>query len=360
MKLPPADVMPCPQLVSDLFLKGDLLKAERFEQSNASWIRQGDTTEGVHESSCSKLGEQSTKELAADAPAHRRRSDVDGYLRGPPVRSAAIERRRIRESLRRIGFLVDNRCVTFLYSRCHLLFGRRLSFERDHGVSDVGRIDRRKSGCIVFPSRPDHSLDCASLPSPVADHAAPVSSARPGNLDTASFADGLQSAAMHEPEAMSGMLEPVALGPGEGTTFQNPVGGPLTIKLHGDQTNGSMTVFESTIASFEGPPLHTHANQDEALYVIKGKFRFRLEEDIMPAPARSIMFIPRGTRHCFQNIGAEPGHLLVTFTPSGMEAFFERFASLPEGADLAAAFKTIGREQGMDVVGPPLAMSHPL
>ncbi len=121
-----------------------------------------------------------------------------------------------------------------------------------------------------------------------------------------------------------------------------------------------MTVFESTIASFEGPPLHTHANQDEALYVIKGKFRFRLEEDIMPAPARSIMFIPRGTRHCFQNIGAEPGHLLVTFTPSGMEAFFERFASLPEGADLAAAFKTIGREQGMDVVGPPLAMSHPL
>ena len=154
--------MPCPQLVSHLFLKGDLLKAERFEQSNASWIRQGDTTEGVHESSCSKLGEQSTKELAADAPAHRRRSDVDGYLRGPPVRSAAIERRRIRESLRRIGFLVDKRCVTFLYSRCHLLFGRRLSFERDHGVSDVGRIDRRKSGCIVFPSRPDHSLDCAS------------------------------------------------------------------------------------------------------------------------------------------------------------------------------------------------------
>ena len=191
LKLPPADVMPCPQLVSDLFLKGDLLKAERFEQSNASWIRQGDTTEDVHESSCSKLGEQSTKELAADAPAHRRRSDVDGYLRGPPVRSAAIERRRIRESLRRIGFLVDKRCVTSLYSRCHLLFARRLSFERDHGVSDVGRIDRRKRGSIVFPSRPDHSLDCASrahrwpypIPSRVAAYPSDRSFAR-GSLCT--------------------------------------------------------------------------------------------------------------------------------------------------------------------------------
>ncbi len=41
------------------------------------------------------------------------------------------------------------------------------------------------------------------------------------------------------------------------------------------------------------------------------------------------------------------------FTPSGMEAFFDRFAEL--AAPDPAAFKTIGASVGMDVVGPPLA-----
>ncbi|MBA2273486.1 MAG: cupin domain-containing protein [Actinobacteria bacterium] len=156
------------------------------------------------------------------------------------------------------------------------------------------------------------------------------------------------------------MAESVVLGPGGGTTVQNPVGGPLTIKVRGEQTNGSMSVFESTVAPLEGPPLHTHAREDEVLYIIEGEFRFRLEENVSLAPARSIILVPSGTRHCFQNIGALPGCILVMFTPAGMEAFFERFASLPEDADFESGFRSIGREEGMDVVGPPLAVSHPL
>jgi len=43
-----------------------------------------------------------------------------------------------------------------------------------------------------------------------------------------------------------------------------------------------------------------------------------------------------------------------------MERFFDHFAALPEGADIPAAFGDIGRKVGMEVVGPPLARSHPL
>jgi hypothetical protein len=42
-----------------------------------------------------------------------------------------------------------------------------------------------------------------------------------------------------------------------------------------------------------------------------------------------------------------------------MEAFFDRFAALTEGDSIPDAFRRIGAEVGMNVVGPPLAISDP-
>jgi len=151
-----------------------------------------------------------------------------------------------------------------------------------------------------------------------------------------------------------------AVRPGEGTTIQGPAGGPLTFKVRGEQTNGALCVIENVIAPGDGPPLHTHAHEDESWYVIEGDLRFQLDEDIQSVPAGSFVFVPRGVRHCFQNIGNSPARMLVSFAPAGMERFFDRFAALPEDADISAAFAEIGRAVGMDVVGPPLARSHPL
>jgi quercetin dioxygenase-like cupin family protein len=163
-----------------------------------------------------------------------------------------------------------------------------------------------------------------------------------------------------EEAPMSDGVFPLAVGPGEGETIQGPVGGPLTFKVRGEQTNGTLTAFENTIAPGEGPPLHTHANEDEAWYVLEGNLRFRLDADMHSAPAGSFVFVPRGTPHCFQNVSAQPARILVMFTPAGMESFFDRFASLPESADVPDAFRSIGREVGMDVIGPSLANSDPL
>ena len=48
------------------------------------------------------------------------------------------------------------------------------------------------------------------------------------------------------------------------------------------------------------------------------------------------------------------------FTPAGMERFFDRFALLPDGPVDPDAFRSIGSEVGMEVLGPPLAQSNPL
>ena len=69
----------------------------------------------------------------------------------------------------------------------------------------------------------------------------------------------------------------------------------------------------------------------------------------------SFTFIPRGTEHCFRNMGEEPARLLVLFTPWGMERFFEDFAKLPPGPPSLQAFRDAGYGAWMEVVGPPLA-----
>lgn len=149
------------------------------------------------------------------------------------------------------------------------------------------------------------------------------------------------------PDAM-----PCVVGPGAGERMQGPAGGPLTFKVRGAQTGGRLTALENVIAPGEGPPLHAHADADEAWWVIEGTLRFRLGEETAEAPAGTFVFVPRGTPHCFANVGAAPARILVLFTPSGMERFFDRFAALP--AFDPQAFGTIGAEVGMTVLGPPL------
>jgi quercetin dioxygenase-like cupin family protein len=159
---------------------------------------------------------------------------------------------------------------------------------------------------------------------------------------------------------MSDGARPLVVGPGEGATIEGPVGGPLTWKARGEQTNGALTALENVIPPGQGPPAHVHAAQDEFWWVIEGELRFRLGGELSRAPAGSFVFVPRGTPHSFQNVGAEPARMLVMFTPAGMEGFFDRLAALPEGAAGPDAFRTLGSEVGMEVVGPPLAQSDPV
>ena len=107
-------------------------------------------------------------------------------------------------------------------------------------------------------------------------------------------------------------------------------------------------------------PLHVHHAEDEAWYVLDAEFRFRLDDEIHSRPAGSFIFIPRGTAHCWQNVGDEPARVLVIFTPSGMERFFDEFAELPAGPPDLELLKGIGGKFAMGVLGPPPGVSHPL
>lgn len=153
------------------------------------------------------------------------------------------------------------------------------------------------------------------------------------------------------------MSEPVFRSRGEGEEVGHPLGGYVTFKARGGETNGRVTAFETIVGPNEGPPLHRHANEDETLYVLEGEFRFKLGDDLHPAPPGSFVFVPQGATHSFQNVGETQGRMLIHFTPSGMERFFEEFAALP--APDPGAFAEVAQVVQMEVMGPPLARSDP-
>ena len=84
-------------------------------------------------------------------------------------------------------------------------------------------------------------------------------------------------------------------------------------------------------------------------YVVKGEFKLKLGDRIVSAPAESVMFVPRGTPHTFQNVGTEPGVILVGVTPGGFEKMFEE----GQGVD-AETNRALAKKYNMEVVGPPI------
>ena len=150
------------------------------------------------------------------------------------------------------------------------------------------------------------------------------------------------------------------LAPGAGDAVSSPIDARIVVKVRGTQSGGAMTVFESQVPPGAGPPLHLHEGYDECMYVLAGDLRVRVGDEVEGAPAGSFAFFARGVAHCWQNVGAEIARILVTVTPAGLEALFERFSALAERPGEAQAFDELGPAAGVRVVGPALARSHPL
>src|SRR2546425_3469053 len=157
-------------------------------------------------------------------------------------------------------------------------------------------------------------------------------------------------------------MRQLILAQGEGLSVENPVGGILSFKITSGESGGVLTAIETIDAPQEGPPLHVH-DEDEVIYTLEGTFRVKLGDTLHDAPPRSFVFIPRGTPHTWQNVGAEPARFFATIMPAAtaFEQFFTRYAQLPADERGVEAFARLAAEtRAFQVLGPPLAESDPL
>ncbi len=123
------------------------------------------------------------------------------------------------------------------------------------------------------------------------------------------------------------------------------VGGEcLTLKVRGVDSQGAVAIVESTVQPGYAPPLHIHLHESEAFYILEGEFVFTIGDQEIPAPAGSLISVPRGRLHRFRNAGSAPGKMLIVFWPAvAFEDFVaevgtpQQLTEPPDVARLAAA-----------------------
>jgi mannose-6-phosphate isomerase-like protein (cupin superfamily) len=154
--------------------------------------------------------------------------------------------------------------------------------------------------------------------------------------------------------------EGLFVGPDEGKALPNPIGGRMVVKLRDGDTDGSFSVHDNVIpAGSPGPLPHLHRNHEETFYVLEGELTVRVGERTITAPVGSFVVIPRGVVHQPSNPGTEPTRVLLIFSPSGMEHFFEEAAEgrIPSSAGRSRGARKTRRlcqEIRLRVRGPSL------
>ena len=132
-------------------------------------------------------------------------------------------------------------------------------------------------------------------------------------------------------------------------------GHKITHKLRGEDTGGLFSLLEVDLYG-DGPPQHIHKNEDESFYVLEGEINILMGERVIQAKAGSFVFIPKGMVHAMCLVGQNPAKFLATYSPAGMEKFFDEAAGLdPTDTDAyVAKAKALAEKYNMEIVGPPL------
>jgi mannose-6-phosphate isomerase-like protein (cupin superfamily) len=146
------------------------------------------------------------------------------------------------------------------------------------------------------------------------------------------------------------------LVPGE--VRRRPLSVP-TVKADSHDTAGLLTVCEGALAPWEsGPPLHLHAHNDEALYVVEGTLLVQIGEDRHELTPGTFAWIPRDTPHTFANAAETDVRAINISVPGGLEGLFaeqgEYFAHLHGAPDLAELGR-MGARHGSRLLGAPIA-----
>jgi quercetin dioxygenase-like cupin family protein len=135
-----------------------------------------------------------------------------------------------------------------------------------------------------------------------------------------------------------------------------PGGGIYRIVTTAEESVGRIFAFEAYEPPGGGPPLHTHANEDEYFFVLEGEISFYIDGQVTLGKAGDSAFVPRGAAHCFKNRSNRDARVLVLFTPGLIEGFFD-FGLAVDGAApseelMLQRLAEYGSRYGLEVLGP--------
>jgi quercetin dioxygenase-like cupin family protein len=94
------------------------------------------------------------------------------------------------------------------------------------------------------------------------------------------------------------------------------------VKAGAPETDGRYTLVEIVVPANYATPLHAHAREDEAFWILEGEAVFEVGGETFDASAGSYLLAPRRVAHRFT--AADHGaRILFLFTPGGFEDYIE-------------------------------------
>lgn len=113
-------------------------------------------------------------------------------------------------------------------------------------------------------------------------------------------------------------------------SFLQPDSGPTVwmsgdeyrILLDGQSSGDTMTLIDATVPPGGGPPVHSHADADELFVVLQGELEITADDTVQAVKPGGRVFVRRNVPHAFFNRSDQPVHMLIFYTPAGVEEFF--------------------------------------
>ena len=106
---------------------------------------------------------------------------------------------------------------------------------------------------------------------------------------------------------------------------------------------GTTSIHEGLLGPKELVPPHTHANEDQCLYVVSGTVHLEIGDELIEAGTGTYVIKPRGLSHAFWNPTITPALVLEITTPGGFESFYHDMAAVQSPGQAIA----IQRKYGM-------------
>lgn len=143
-------------------------------------------------------------------------------------------------------------------------------------------------------------------------------------------------------------------------TISDTKGETIVFKSVERTPQGDKVIVENFVEPGQGPPMHTHFMQDEALTVVKGKIGYQIlgQEPKYAGPGETVTF-RRGVPHKFWNAGEEvlncvgwvqPANTIVFFLSAVYAARVKSGTERPETFDGAYLLTRYRREYDMNEI----------
>jgi len=127
------------------------------------------------------------------------------------------------------------------------------------------------------------------------------------------------------------------------------LGNLVTILASAEETAGRFSIMEAIVRKGAEPPRHVHENDDEAYYVLEGRFHFEAGGLEFEAGPGDLVFLPRGVPHGW-TIEETGARTLWVASPGGIDGLFTEIGNPTDRPELPPAWDELPLERMREVL----------